>query len=251
MSDTNDMSAVLTELAATRAALTDTVSKMRRRNQITTVLSVLSIVILGVYLSYGYKRYGGDVTPDLVAAAASQRVQEQLPSASAALEKDLKDRAPKVVADAFHKLTEMPDVYARRLQDEAVTRMDAAMPEVQDKVYTSMKSALDTTVKATAASAGPGAKDDEARLKATLAAIADVYAADTMRFVDQTHATYWSDAGTFLTYMDRLATSPNLDRRDRLHRDMFSTMFAIVRERANKPTPGQGSVDLSILKGKP
>ena len=251
------LAAVVADLNATRASMDKTVQQMRQRNLLSAIVSILSVIILAGYLGYAYFRYANEVTPDLVAANAASQFQAQLPAARVQLQENLRANAPKNVADAFAKLKALPDTFADQLQRQATEKMDATMPQVRDQMYTAMKGALDKSVAATAAGGGPGAKDDEARLKATLSAVAEVYATDTIKFVEAQHATYASDALQFTDYMDRLATSPNLDKRDRLHRDMFQAAFALIRERANDtttPAPAAGggtAVDLTILKAQP
>ena len=245
MTESTEMTAVLTELAATRASLAEAVTKIRRRNLISATLSVLSILILAGYLIFGYRTYGRQVTPDLVATNASVAFQSQLPNARIKLEEKLTAQAPQVVQSTFDQIKGLPEQYANQLQKEGMTKMDAAMPEVQEKMYTAMKNAVDQSV---AAAAGAGGGDDEARMKATLNHVADVYAKDSAAAVTQTHNTYWSDAGLFLDYMDRLASSPNLDRRDRLHKQMFQTVFALIREHSAAAAPGEPSATLAGFK---
>ena len=227
MSDVTDP-AVLRQLIDTRTALAATVTKMRRRNAVSAVLSVLSLVAVVIYLGYAAYRYGGEVTPELVAANVQASLQAQMPQARATLEQNLRGDAPQLVNNAFDQVQAMPATYADNLHRQATAKMDAAMPAVQDQMYQSLKQALDQ-------SRGPlavaGSKDED-ELKSTLSAVADVYATQTMRFVEQEHGTYAADAAQFTDYLDRLATSPNLDHRDQLHRDMFRTVFALVRERA-------------------
>ena len=247
MTDPTDLSALVQDLTATRDAMARAVAQMRRRNLITAVLSVLSIVVLIGYLGYAYFRYGGEVTPELVAVNVSASFRDKLPDAQAAVTKKLRDRAPQQVADAFAKLKAMPEQYAVGLQADAKAKLDATMPEVQERMVAAMKQAIDQAK--TPAAAGAAVMSDDARLQAMLASVGDTYAKQTLTMVDQTHMTYSADASLFLDYMDRLATSPNLDRRDRLHRDMFQTVFALVRQRAANSPPGGSPVDLTIFKG--
>ena len=245
MTESTERTAVLNELAATRASLADTVPAVRRRNLISATLSVLSIIVLAGYLIFGYLTYGRQVTPDLVASVASKDFQEQLPAARVKLEEKLTAQAPQVAQSTFDKIKGLPEQYATQLQKEGTAKMDAAMPEVQDRMYTAMKNAVDQSV----AAAGSAGGDDEARMKATLDHVADAYAKDSAAAVTQTHNTYWSDAGLFLDYMDRLATSPNLDRRDRLHKQMFQTVFALIREHSTSATPaGEPAATLTGMK---
>jgi hypothetical protein len=225
---------VLRELIEARTALAATVAKMRRRNRLFIASSVLTLVFLVFYLGYAAKRFGGDVTPDLVAANLAQQFHDSLPEARIKLEKSLRDNAPSLIDAAFDQVQAMPAKYAGDLQAEATKRMDDALPGVEDQMYESMKQALDKSKAEVATAAGP---NDEAKLQSTLKAVSVVYADETMRFVDQTHATYSADATTFTDYMERLATSPNLDHRDQLHREMFRTVFALVRERALSAPP--------------
>jgi hypothetical protein len=233
MSDTPDLAAVVQELAAARAELASTVHLIRHRQAVFAALSVVTIVFLVFYLGYAYHRFGGEVTPDLVAYQIQAGIVDALPDTRLQLEKNLKEDAPRQVQDAFDQLQSLPGKYTDQLQRAATDRIDAAMPGVQEQIYQSMRVALDQATKQTAAAGGdkPGT-DDEARLEATLKAVSDVYATETLKFVDQQHATYAADALAFTDYLDRLATAPMLDHRDQLHRDMFRTVFALVNDRA-------------------
>ena len=234
MPEPTDPAAVLREMTAARDALADAVKQIRRRHRGVVFMSVLSVGFFIVYLGYAYVRYGNEVTPDLVAGNLQSALQDQMPATRDQLETNLRANAPKLVEQEFAQLQALPASFATKLQAQATDRMDKAMPAVQDAMYTSMKGALDQAVQQSAKAGGKGS--DEDRLKATLAAVADVYATETLHFVDQEHATYTADALQFTDYMDRLATSPHLDRRDQLHRDMFQTIFALIRDKAGVAT---------------
>jgi hypothetical protein len=231
MADSTELDTVFKELTAARAALAATVARVRRRHHGFIALSVLSCLFLVGYLGFAASRFGGDVTPDLIAANMQAAFQNALPATRLQLQQSLKDNAPKVVNGTFDQLQQMPVAYADSLQREATERMDAAMPAVQDQIYQSMKRAIEASTTSLAAGGGT-AKDDETRLKVALAAVSDVYATETIKFVDQLHGTYAADALAFTDYLERLATAPNLDHRDQLHREMFRTIFALVRSRA-------------------
>ena len=251
MSDAPELAAVLQELVATRTALAGTVRTIRHRQLTFAVISVLTLVFLVFYLGYAYHRFGGDVTPDLVASQIQQGLQDTLPDTRLQLEQNLKEDAPNQVNTIFDQVQTLPAKYTGQLRAAATDRMTAAMPGVQDQIYQSMRVALDQATKQTAAAGAPkGSGNDEARLQATLKAVSDVYADETMRFVNQLHATYAADALSFTDYLDRLATAPVLDHRDQLHRDMFRTVFALVRDRAANSNPDGGG-DLIPFKSTP
>ncbi len=236
-----DHTVVLNELVAARAEMSAVVRQIRRRQQAFAALSILTVIFLIGYLGYAYHRFGGDVTPDLVAAQLQLGFQNAMPDTKRQLEQNLKDNAPKVVTAAFDQLNALPEKYTTELQAEASKRLDAAMPAVGDKIYQSMRDALQQSTKATAAAGGQNA-DDETRLRNTLKSVSDVYAAETMKFIDTQHATYASDALQFTDYLEHLATAQHLDHRDQLHRDMFRTIFALVRARADaSATPGDAT----------
>lgn len=241
---------VLNELTATRVELSRTVDRMRQRNRNFALLAILSVVILVGYLGYAAYRFGGEVTPDLLAVNLQSKFQQSLPQARSTLEKHLAEKAPKFVADAFGQLESVPNRFADQLHDQAKAKMDEAMPGVQDQMYASMKQALDKSTGHIAAAGDDKAKDDEARLQSALASVGEVYATETLKFVDEQHAAYARQANEFTDYLDRLASSDKLDHRDQLHRDMFRSVFALVRYHAANSHPAE-TLELNIAKPKP
>ena len=242
MSDT-DLSLVLNELSATRIEMTKAVKKIRQKNVMFAVLSVISIVLCAFYLTHAYLRFGGEVTPDLVAANVQTEFMSSLPKARTDLEKNLKDNAPKFVNNAFDQLQQMPMEKAAGLQADASAKIDEAVPQVQEQMYQSMKNALDQANKAAPVAANA---TDETKMIAALAAVSDVYSVETTKFINQVHNTYTAEAFQFTDYLAMLGRNQNLDKKDTLYREMFRDAFALVRDHSMNPTPGS-PVDLTTL----
>jgi len=220
------LSSVARQLDILDATLTLSARRSRSRNFWLLVLSVLTIIFLVFYLGYAYDRYGGDVTPDLVAANAEIMFENQLPNAREQLETNLKANAPDYVNKMVDQLKTMPAKYADQLNQEASDRIDKAMPEVGDSLYSSMKAELEN------ARQKPGGGTDEQRFQATLTAVGQVYSDETLKLVNQAHATYATEAVDFTNYLEVLANNQALDHREQLHREMFRDMLLLMRERA-------------------
>jgi hypothetical protein len=205
-------------------AITEAVERSRSRNRSFAKLSVFMFVFLVFYLGYAYHRFGGEVTPDLVAANAQASFQQYVPQAREQLQQQLVANARRFVGGAFDEVKALPGQFADNLNKESADRMDAAMPSVEDQLFTALSASLDTAEKNN--KGGP----DKPRFQEMLSALGDVYATETINFVNDAHRTYASQAVEFIDYLDRLASSQHLDRRDQLYRDMFVTIFALVRQ---------------------
>lgn len=201
-------------------------SHSRRRNAMMAVLSLLVIIGSFFYLGYAYSRYGNEVTPDLVAINAQNVFQGQLPGAREQLETNLKNNAPQYVDKMIDQLQTLPRTYAEQLNQQTAVAMDSAMPQVSEELYAAMKNALNEAKEKKADGT------DEQRFQATLAAMGQVYADETVKFVDQAHNTYADQSVEFTTYLNHLASDANLDRREQLHKEMFQNILLLMHEKA-------------------
>ena len=227
------LSVVAQRLDALDATLSQAVRRTRSRNISVAVVMVLSILFFCIYLGYAYKRYAYEVNPDLVATSMQSQFEDSLPSARVQLETSLKQNAPQYVNQAMDQLQELADQKASTLQEQATAAMNKEMPTVSDELYQSLKTTLDQ------AQQSPASGTDEQKFQATLAALGQVYADETLKLVDQAHNDYSADAVSFTGYLERLGKNQDLDERDQMHRDLFRNVMMLIRERASSPAGSQ------------
>jgi hypothetical protein len=214
------------KLTALEAELRQSVKRTRGRNRSIAFFGIVTILATAVYVGYGYFRFGNEVTPALVADNVAAKLQDNMPQVRDQLQQNLKSNAPRYVGNVLDQLQEVATSKADDLQTDAQTKIDAAMPDVQSNLYDSLKTTLDESQKAT--NAAPGSTDEQ-RFQALLDALGQTYGTETIKFVNQVHADYATQAIAFVDYLDKLAGNQGLDHRDQLYRKMFRTMFMLVR----------------------
>jgi len=227
----NNLSVLSSKLNELETAMLQAIKATQSRNRSLLTLSVLMIVFLCGYLGYAYYRFGGEVTPDLVASNVQSGFEQYLPQAKEQLESNLISGAPRFVGDAFEQAKALPAQFADSLNSEAGKRIDDAMPSVENDLVASLRTGIQNGSKSAKGT-------DEERFKTTLSVLSQTYGDETLKFVDRVHTDYTNQATSFTDYINKLATSPNLDKRDELHRDMLKTMFALIKYHANNSAPG-------------
>ncbi len=219
----SELSSIARKLDELHEAISDAVKRAQKRNESFVRLTVCICIFLVGYLGYAYHRFGGEVTPALVASNAQASFETYIPQASRELEDQLKSNAPRFVNGTFDEVKTLPSQLSDELNKQSAEKIDSAMPAVEDQLSHALEASLGTSEKNQTGS-------DKERFQGTLTALGNVYGTDTIKFVNDAHRTYASQAVEFINYLDRLASDQKLDRRDQLHRDMFLTIFTLVRE---------------------
>jgi len=217
------------KLAELEVAIKIELARTRKRRGSMLALCAAGTLFLAGYLGYAYQRFGAEVTPDLVATNAQAVFEQNLPAIKDQLAGSLKDNAPQFVSMAFSSASQLPAQFADQLNSQTEEQLNAVTPRIEDELTDSLQTAIRQ-------SAQTGTGSDEQRFQATLTALAAVYGNETIKFVDQTHATYANQATSFIGQFDKLASNSHLSPQEQLHRDMITSVLALVKSYQDEPT---------------
>jgi hypothetical protein len=214
-----------TEIQSLENDIDHAIRATRRRNAVSTFLSLVAVVLIAYWLWYAHRQFAA-VDPNFAADYAQARFTEYLPQAGTDLEASLIANAPNVIDHAETRLQALPDRFADELNARTRAELRAAAPQIETEIYQSMKTAL------AQAKASPKGQDDTARFKALLDQLADAYRDESIKLVEQIRQVHAKNGSDILAYIKLLGENKNLDRRQQLHRDMLQQFFVIAREQA-------------------
>jgi hypothetical protein len=241
--DTNYQS-VARKLDELDTKLNATVAANQRRVRVGFFASIVIIVILSIYLGYAYEKFGR-VDPEFTGLMAQHILEDYLPEAGDKLEQQLKDSAPARIKQFEEQVRAMPDQFAQQITGETKKKIDENMPQLEEAMYKSLKTAIAQAKDEVAKSPG---KTDEERFKATLQAVAAVYGTEATKAIDEFRQKYASGASDLITHLNVLAENKSLDHDQQMQRDVVQK-FLILSHHYEALS---GKVDLtSFDKGAP
>jgi hypothetical protein len=241
--DTNYQS-VARKLDELDTKLAAAVAANQRRVRVGLFASVIIIVLLGIYLGYAYERFGR-VDPEFTGLMAQHILEDYLPEAGNQLEQRLKDSAPATIKRLEENIRGMPEEFAQQITSETKKKIDENMPQLEESMYKSMKTAIAQAKDEVAKTPG---KSDEERFKATLQAVASVYGTEATKAIDEFRQKYASGASDLITHLTVLAENKSLDHDQQMQRDVVQK-FLILSHHYEALS---GKVDLtSFDKGAP
>jgi hypothetical protein len=200
----------------------------QRRNTSTIILGALSVVLIGYWLYYAHHRFANEVTPQLAAKVGQAVIEDYLPTASAQLQTSLEANAPHVIDEGETQLHSVPERLDDAFRTQVRSTLDQEMPQVEDRLYVSMKSGL-AQAQEESEKTNLG-KSDEERFRGMLAALAVIYGAETAGFVDQVHADYVKNSGDIINGLNLLAEGKNLTSQQQSQRNLIRDALILARE---------------------
>src|SRR5262249_12199818 len=140
------------EIQALEQDIRHAAASVRRRNLLSVFLSLLSMAGIAYWLYYAHTKFAA-VTPDFAATYAQGQLTDYLPQASTEPEGRLSSNAPKSSDRADQRLKTAPARFADELDPRPTAELDKEMPEIQDRLYNTLKQGLEQA-KATAGHTG-------------------------------------------------------------------------------------------------
>jgi hypothetical protein len=213
--------------------LSGAIGAARKRNGATLIISVASALIIGAWLVYAHMRFSNEVTPGLAATLLQGYIEQNLPTATAQLENSLKQNAPSVIGEGEKQLRGMPVRLQAQFHDEASKALDAEMPQLQARLYTTLKEGL-----AEARAAGKDVssdKDDEARFRALATSLATLYGTESMKAVDDVNSQYTKASGDIVNGLNLLAEGKNLTPEQKTQRNLVRDFLILAKESSTGP----------------
>lgn len=211
------------------AKVTAIIRSSRTRNFVTLVVAVVSAMLIGYWLYYAHTRFSSEVNPDLVADLGQKYVEEYLPSASAQLEVSLRDNAPSVIDEGEKRLRALPARLDDQFRAAARQRIESQMPEVQDRLYATLKAGLADAQSQVAKVPG---EDDAARFRNLTETLAKLYATETRKFTDDVYAHYTKGSGDIVNGLNLLAEGKNLTREQITQRILVRDFLILAKHQA-------------------
>src|SRR5579859_5590503 len=200
-SDEGDLRSVSARLDALDASVASVLKSSRIRNFFTAVIAVVSVMLIGYWLAYAHLRITNELNAELVANVGQSYLENYIPTASAQLESTLKANAPAAVDEGERRLRALPARLDDQFRAQARQAIDARMPEVQERLYQSMKAGL---AEATAQVKKSPGDDDATRFKNLADALAVLYRGEAMKFTDETYASYTKASGDVVNGLNML-----------------------------------------------
>jgi hypothetical protein len=236
-----DLTSAAARLDALDASVASVLKSSRVRNFFTAVIAVVSIALIGYWLAYAHLRITSELNPDLVADVGQSYLETYIPSASTHLESTLKANAPSVIDEGERRLRALPARLDDQFRTQARQAIDARMPEVQERLYQSMKAGL---VEATAQMKKTPGEDDAARFRNLADALAVLYRSEAMKFTDDTYAGYTKSAGDIVNGLNMLAEDKNLTPQQKTQRNLVRDFLILAKSAAGDeprqmPQPNQ------------
>lgn len=202
--------------------LDSAIASARQRVLLGAALSILSLGVVGFYLRHAYHEFTS-VTPEFLSNYAAAEVLVALPKATPEIRKRVIDFAPTALDQAQAKLLEVPDHFAgellNRLTAEAEQFSRTAEAELVSAVRTGLLRLRDEL---------PEGKTDTEKLARFVDALAEVYAAETSRLLEQVHDVYGHAGGDALAYLELLAEGRDLDAKQALQREALVTFLTLA-----------------------
>jgi hypothetical protein len=215
--------------SALQQELTQATASARRANRITLFVSAFALAGLGYWL---YDANQQIVSFDAKTAVqyASAELQGNLPAAGEAVQDQLIAAAPHIMSELERELMDAPDKFAKELLSVSSAEMDKLTPQLEQELYKSIKAAL-----VAAKDNLPPGSSDEQRISALLEVLADVYAKESIKLIDELKTKYQSSSQDLYTYLDFLAEGQGLDTRQTLHRQMVQTLLSLAVQQKSEP----------------
>src|SRR5258708_4964289 len=228
-----DLQSIAAKLDALDASVASVVRGARVRNFFLVVIAVVSVMLIGFWLAYAHTRFSSEVNPDLVADLGQKYLEDYIPSAAAQLEMSLKENAPSVVAEGEKRLRALPVRLDDQFRADARREIEARMPEVQDRLYVTLKAGIADAQSQVRKSPG---EDDAARFRNLAESLATLYRSETRNFADDTYARYTKSSGDILNGLNMLAEARNLTPQQKTQRNLIRDFLILAREAAG-PQP--------------
>ena len=201
-----------------------TIENARRRNRRGMVMSIVILVLLTCYLGYAHHRFT-QVDPEMAGNFAQSVIQSYLPEAQNKLEKELIDNAPKAVDVLEQQVRAMPDTLASRMESQFSSEMDQHMPELENSIYTSVKTGLGQAKDHVASQPG---KSDEDKFRAMLQELATIFGQESDKAIDEFHSKYTQGSTDLVAYIKLLSEDKQLNDEQKLHRQMLQNFLTLA-----------------------
>jgi hypothetical protein len=224
-----DLRSIAARLDALDASVASVLKSSRIRNFFTLVIAVVSVLLIGYWLAYAHLRITNELNPDLVANVGQAYLENYIPSASANLESTLKANAPAAIDEGERRLRAIPARLDDQFRAKARQAIDAKMPEVQERLYQSMKGGL---VDATAQVKKTPGDDDAARFRNLADALAVLYRGEAMKFTDEVYASYTKASGDIINGLNMLAEDKNLTAQQKTQRNLVRDFLILAKDAA-------------------
>jgi len=228
-----DLQTIAAKLDALDATVSSVVRSSRIRNRVTLFIAVVSALLIGFWLAYAHTRFTSEVNPGLVADLGQKYLEEYLPSASEQLETSLKDKAPSVIDQGEARLRALPVSLDEQFRSNARKELEAKMPEVQERLYQSLKAGLADAQAQIRKSPG---EDDSARFRALADSMGALYRTDALTFADDTYSQYAHGANDIVNGLALLAEDKKLSPEQKTQRNLVRD-FLILAHDAAPPEP--------------
>ena len=226
-----DLRSVAARLDALDASVASVLKSSRIRNFFTAVIAVVSVMLIGYWLAYAHLRITNELNPDLVANVGQAYLENYIPSASAHLESTLKANAPAVVDEGERRLRALPARLDDQFQTQARKAIDAKMPEIQERLYQSMKAGL---AEASAQVKKSPGEDDAAKFRNLADALAVLYRGEALKFTDETYASYTKTSGDVVNGLNMLAEDKNLTPEQKTQRNLVRDFLILAKGAAGE-----------------
>jgi hypothetical protein len=227
--NTGDMQKLAARLNALDAKLAAAIKGARARNFFSLLIAAVAVIVVGAVLYYVHVRFSTEVTPDLAATVVQQYVDENLPTASAQLEKSLKDNAPAVVSEGEKQFRALPGRLQEQFRQSASRALDAEMPDLQNRLAATLQQGL---ADARAKASEVAGKDDETKFREMVRALASTYGSETMKLVDDVNAQYTKASGDIVNGLTMLAEGKNLSPQQKTQRNLVRDFLVMAKEAA-------------------
>jgi hypothetical protein len=222
-----DLRSIATRLDALDATVAGVVKSSRVRNFFTAVIAVVSVMLIGYWLTYAHLKFTSEVNPELVASLGQKYLDEYLPNAAAQLETTMKGNAPAVVGEGEKRLKALPVRLDDQFRGQARDAIAAKMPEVQERLYQSLKAGLaDATAQV---KKSPG-EDDAAKFRNLAESLAVLYRSEAMKFTDETYSQYTRGAGDIMNGLNMLAEDKNLTPQQKTQRNLVRDFLVLAHD---------------------
>jgi hypothetical protein len=230
----SELRSIAARLEELDAAVAGVVRSSKVRNLFTAVIAVVSVFLIAYWLMYAHRRFTSEVNPDLVASLGQKYLDEYLPQAAVQLQTSMKSNAPAVVAEGEKRLKALPVRLDDQFRSQAKQAIEARMPEVQERLYQSMKAGLaDATAQV---KKSPG-EDDAARFRNLAESLAVLYRTEALKFADDTYTQYTKGAGDIVNGLNMLAEDKNLTPQQKTQRNLVRDFLILAHEEEPRKMP--------------
>jgi hypothetical protein len=222
-----------TKLDRLDAHVSEVLAAARRRNRSTGVITVILVLASAIYFGVAYYKFS-DVNPKLAASVAQQQISSYMPQAETQLKQQLRDHEDAVLDAGEARFRALPEQLINFAEPRVTAAVEAAMPDVEQRMITAYQSQLESMT----ATTGPSA-DPEARFKEILGELDSA----SKQQIAATFADYEATSGDVITYLDMLANNQNLTKRESLQRETIASFLTLVAhddDAAATPATTQG-----------